>query len=295
MNLKNIRTFVTAAERNSFTAAAVELHYAQSTVTAQIDALERELGVKLFIRSGKNISLSDAGRTFLGYAYRMLSLQNDVESYFRGEERISGTVRLGIIESVSASDYVTAVASFLQENPEVDIRMLVGTTLELTEKLKKGEVDLVFLLDQPVQDPDLSVLARAEADVLFFAASDHDVPAETSLARLQDETWILTEPGCNYRRILDDRLTALNLTVRNNLEAGVTGMIIDFVSRDIGISLLPVFNLKTALEQKQVRTFDVTDCRIRMELQVLANRHHWLSPAMRRLAESLKDAISKPL
>ena len=61
MELRNLRTFVHAAELNSFSKAATRLNYAQSTVTAQIDALEKELAVQLFHRNGKKISLSEAG------------------------------------------------------------------------------------------------------------------------------------------------------------------------------------------------------------------------------------------
>ena len=75
MELRNLKTFIRAAELGSFSAAAERLNYAQSTVTAQIESLERELGVSLFIRTGKRIALSAAGKELLAYACEMRDLE----------------------------------------------------------------------------------------------------------------------------------------------------------------------------------------------------------------------------
>ena len=77
MELRNIKTFIHAAEMESFTAAALRKNYAQSTVTQQIQAIERELGAELFVRSGRRVALSSAGRAFLGYARRMAALEQE--------------------------------------------------------------------------------------------------------------------------------------------------------------------------------------------------------------------------
>jgi len=71
MELRNIKTFIHAAEMESFTAAALRKNYAQSTVTQQIQAIERELGAELFVRSGRRVALSSAGRAVLGDARRV--------------------------------------------------------------------------------------------------------------------------------------------------------------------------------------------------------------------------------
>lgn len=77
MELRNIKTFIHAAETESFTAAALREGYAQSTVTQQIQTLERELNAQLFIRSGRRVSLSSAGRELLRFARRMTALEQE--------------------------------------------------------------------------------------------------------------------------------------------------------------------------------------------------------------------------
>ena len=71
MELRNVKTFIKIAEIGNFSKAATELGYAQSTVTMQIQTLERELGVSLFERNGKSAVLSAAGKEFLDYAYNL--------------------------------------------------------------------------------------------------------------------------------------------------------------------------------------------------------------------------------
>ena len=100
MELKNINTFVRVAELNSFTKAANELGYSQSTVTIQIKQLENELNFLLFDRIGKNVSLTPRGEDFLMYANEFLRLEAQALSLKGGADAVSGTLRLGVLESL---------------------------------------------------------------------------------------------------------------------------------------------------------------------------------------------------
>ena len=172
MELRLLETFVCAAELGSFSLAAKHLNYAQSTVTTQIDSLEKELSVKLFDRTGKHISLSAAGRDLLQYAYRFQQLQNELAHHFTGNEQASGLLRLGLIESIAISKYMTGIEMFLQNYPEVSLSVSIGTVADIKEMLHKGEIDLALLFDRPDTEEDFQTLIAVPKKVLFITSPD---------------------------------------------------------------------------------------------------------------------------
>ena len=118
MELRNIKTFIHAAEMESFTAAALRKNYAQSTVTQQIQAIERELGAELFVRSGRRVALSSAGRAFLGYARRMAALEQETLAKFHGTGEPEGTFFIGAIETLATARYMAQIGAFLRRCPK---------------------------------------------------------------------------------------------------------------------------------------------------------------------------------
>lgn len=282
MELRNLRTFIRAAELNSFSQAAAQLGYAQSTVTAQIDALEQELCVQLFTRSGRRIRLSTAGADLLQYAYQMRTLEDQVSGHFSKDSDPAGFLHIGILESISASPYITMISRFLQRYPQVEMKVTIATTLQLMEMLRKGGLDLILLFDQPIHDPNFRKLYFKKAPVLFFAAPNHHLFHRSSirLADLADETWLLTEKGCNYRKLLEDEIARRGLYLRDRLEIGSTRAMIDFTAAGLGISLLPAFDLEQALTGGSVRELPLADYSMEMELQLLITKDRWLSPVI---------------
>ena len=100
MELRNVISFLRVVELENFTKAAQELGYAQSTVTFQIQQLERELGAPLLDRVGKTVSLTPLGEQFLGYATQLVQLNEQIQNLGRPASQIRGTLRVGILESL---------------------------------------------------------------------------------------------------------------------------------------------------------------------------------------------------
>ena len=100
MELRNLITFIHVAELGSFTKAAEQLGYSQSTVSFQIKQLEKELGVQLFDRIGHTISLTDKGRKTLEYAQQMIHISNEMMAVEKEKNEINGTVRVAMADSL---------------------------------------------------------------------------------------------------------------------------------------------------------------------------------------------------
>lgn len=285
MELRNLKTFIRAAELGSFSAAAERLNYAQSTVTAQIESLERELSVSLFIRTGKRITLSAAGKELLAYACEMRDLEEKIKSHFTEGGEPAGELRLGFLESICASPYMEGISEFLEKYPKVRLKVTVGTTLQLIDMLKRGEVDAAVLLDKPVTEPEIRILYKRPSRIVFFAAAGGKFSGRgpVRLAELTGENWLLTERGCNYRKLLEDELAKRGLTLSDRLEIGSTAALIRLAAGGAGISLLPEFDLKEELAAGRVSEIPVEDCAMEMDIQILVSAERLLSPAMSRL------------
>lgn len=282
MELRNLKTFIRTAELKNFTRAAESLGYAQSTVTAQVEALEKELGMPLFIRNGRRVVLSSAGEELLTYAYRFRALEEETRIHFDRNGTPAGHLTVGMVESVSASEYVKGIASYLKKYPEVDLKVTVDTTIRLLEALKKGEIDAAVLLDRPVADGELQILYRKPEKICFFACcgSKYEGNVSVSLKDLEKEPWLLTEKGCNYRKELEEELASRGIFIGSRLEMGSTRTLIDFVSEGLGISLLPEFDLKEELLRGRIVRIPVSDYEMEMEFQILVSGKRWKSPAL---------------
>src|SRR6516164_7259886 len=138
-----LRAFVAVAECGGFRRAAERLHLTQSTVSQQIRRLELETGRSLFRRNTRTVALTDDGEMLLGDARRLLQLEEAAR--FRLEApRLSGTVRLGVVEEVAGGSLPSALGRFATLHPAVKLEVQIGVSAELIEQFDKGRLDVVF-------------------------------------------------------------------------------------------------------------------------------------------------------
>jgi len=151
MDLAALTIFRAVVRENGVTRAAAKLNRVQSNVTTRIKQLEEQLGTELFIRDGRRLVLTPAGETLLPYAERLLALADEARNAVR-ENRPSGRLRLGTMESVAASRLPGLLARYHQRWPDVALELETGTTGRLIERVREFEVDAA-LIATPL-DPD---------------------------------------------------------------------------------------------------------------------------------------------
>lgn len=290
MELKYIRTFIKVAEEGSFSDAAQDLGYAQSTVSIQIRQLEDELGIPLFERSGKRITLSQPGEAFLPFAYQMTKYEAMAKEAFQDAAEPRGHLNVGIMESICASPYIQLFYRFLKKYPSISMKLQVATTYEAIDLLERGKLDLIFLLDHITSRPDWATAHTLPEQICFFCSSSHPFASkkEVPLEELLSERFLFVEKGCNYRHAFEDYLAQKGLEAPCYLEIGHTRFIIDGVINRLGISLLPACTLQPDLDSGKISLIHVKDYDLQMYIQVIYNKKRWLSPALRRLLEEVR-------
>lgn len=141
-------SFVAVAETGSLTRAASRLGLAQPTVSLRIKRLETELGAALFERGPRRLTLTAAGEVLLGYARRILALSDEVRARL-AEAEVEGTVRLGTPEDFATTHLAWVLARFATSHPRTALAVTTDLTLNLLERFRAGEFDLVLVKREP--------------------------------------------------------------------------------------------------------------------------------------------------
>lgn len=286
MEIRNIKTFIKAAETGNFTKTAEELGYSQGAVTLQIKQLEEQLGVPLFNRTGKRIELSEKGREFMDYAYSIVKTEAEALSAMEAKTETKGTLTVGMIESVASFYYREIIEKFVRRYPKAKLIVKIATTVELMDMLQKGMLDIIVIYDRQIHNDNWKCPVKIREPLMFFAGSRNRFSgSHVQLKELECETFILTEKGCTYRKVIDDFIAARNIELNWSLDIGDTMAIIDFVIKNMGISLLPEYCISEYLKQGSISEIYVDDFEAELYLQVIYDRRKWMSPVKEAFIE----------
>lgn len=164
MELRILKYYLTVAKEQSFTKAAEQLHITQPTLSRQLSAFEEELGTKLFVRSGKNITLTDEGILLKRRALEIVELEERTMEELRGtQEVIEGTVTVGCGEFAAVETLARICKQFKEKNPLVQIAIHTATADTVYEMMNKGLVD-VGLFMEPVDTEGLDYIRIMDSD-----------------------------------------------------------------------------------------------------------------------------------
>jgi DNA-binding transcriptional LysR family regulator len=150
LDLAIMRTLTAVVETGSFARAARVVGRSESAVSLQMKRLEEQLGEPVFLRTGRGMALTDAGATMLGYARRLLDLNDEALTAASGSALV-GRVTLGIPHDVAETWLPAVVAGFARSHPSVQLRTVEERSLALLERLAAGDIDLAvaFTVDRP--------------------------------------------------------------------------------------------------------------------------------------------------
>ncbi|MER6353297.1 LysR family transcriptional regulator [Streptomyces sp. NPDC001634] len=248
MELRLLVTFEKVATVLSFTRAAAELKYAQSSVTSQIRTLESSLGTELFDRLGSRIRLTEAGERLLPYARQIIELSEEARAAVSGAQEPAGTLTVGTMESLTSYRLPPLLELFHHRYPKV--RLSLRTTIgdETRQALRQGAYDLGFLMEEQTEHAGLETEVLAVERLALVAAAGHPLAGkEIAACDLVRESLLATEPGCAYRDLFERELTALAPV--DFMEFGTIEATKRAAAAGLGISLLPEVTVAAELAE----------------------------------------------
>src|SRR2546427_494981 len=167
MDFASLQIFKTVVDEGGIIAAARKLHRVQSGVTTRIKQLETSLGVALFIRDKRRLTLSPAGEIFLGYVEQLLRLAEQARHAVLGDAP-RGVLRLGTLESTAASRLPPLLAHYHQQYPDVRVALATDTTDALVEGVMCRKFDAAFVIGR-VQSMGLEAMEAFDEELVIVA------------------------------------------------------------------------------------------------------------------------------
>ncbi|MEU7317509.1 LysR family transcriptional regulator [Streptomyces sp. NPDC007083] len=217
MELKHLETFLVVARHLHFTRAARELGYVQSSVTAHVQALEAELGVALFERPGRRVTLTESGRELCGHARVLLGQAEQARDAVRGAgedpDQMRGTLRLAAPESLCAHHLPPVLSAMRTRFPRLHLAFRPAGRGPLLDALAEGTIDAGFLQEEAVNAPGVVAERMRREPLRLVARPEHPLARKRRVAteELAGETVLLLEPGCVQRVVMERELSRAGL------------------------------------------------------------------------------------
>jgi DNA-binding transcriptional LysR family regulator len=233
--------FAGVARTEHVTRAAQEMRVPQSTLSRAVARLEEDLGVDLFARRGRTVSLTPAGRTFLASVERALGdLERAAEEVRADADAAVGKVAFGFLHTMGAETVPGLIQAFRADHPRIRFALVQNYGEAMLEGLRRGELDLC--LTSPVPDaPDLVARRLDEQKLRLVVPADHRLAARRRirLSEAAEETFVTLETGYGLRRITDDLCAQAGFRPRVAFEGEEAETLRGLVAAGLGVALLP--------------------------------------------------------
>ncbi len=256
VTLQQLRYLCALADTLHFRRAADRCHVTQPTLSAQLATMEANLGVQLVERSRARVVLTPEGTEIAARARAVLRDVNDiVELARRGQSALTGTIRVGVVQSLGSYLLPLVIPDLHAAHPELKLYVREGLAADLQSRLEDGALDLLFF-PLPAKGGDFEDARLFREPLLVVTPTDHALsqPARIPRAQLAGETLLTLEPGHKLheevRQICE--ATGANLS----LDYGATSLdtIRQMVAMGLGISLLPALYIRSEVRPNTLVT-----------------------------------------
>jgi len=245
MDLQLIKTFLTVLETGNYSNAAIELDYAQSTITNQIQTLENHFGgTKLLTRKGNLMVPTASGEIFKEYANQLM------EIYLKSKDEIitskQSIIRVGTIASLSETYMPIVIQTIKSIYSDMKIQLFNSNPKTLYSMLHSNNLDMIFVIDNKHRHTGFSTKQINEEQLVFVISANHRLAKKVSVGfdDIQKEKFILTENGCNFRKLLIAEFAKNNSFPQIAMELGSIDAIKKAILDNWGMGFLPSFLIK---------------------------------------------------
>ena len=235
MDLDDLHIFRCVVREGGITRAASLLHRVPSNVTTRIKQFEERLGVTLFRRQGRTLALTEAGRTLLGHAERLLQMADLAEQELRSGV-VRGVLRLGSLESAAGARLPPILSAFHAQYPDVSLELQTGTTRALLRLMERFEVEAAFV-SEPFERGSLSSIPAFEEELVLITAKG--ASAIRCGVDLRGRTLVAFPHGCSYRQRLIEWLNEQGASPERVLELSSYHAIVACVAAGTGAAIVP--------------------------------------------------------
>ncbi len=269
-------TLLVVCEKNNFTRAAEALALTQPAVSHHINALEEELGVKIFHRGKGELKLTPEGEIVVKYAKRMKALYEKLQEKLIVAEKRVTRLRVGITHTAESSLTAEVLAKYGSLNSGVSITIIADTINNLYDMLSSYEADLA-IVEGPVREPGINSLLL-DTDYLVCVMSNNNPLASKNMVTLNElkrEKMILRLPNSGTRNLFVSHLESINRSIEDFdvvLEVDNIATIKDLIRKDLGVSILPGSTCLNELRKGKLTALPIENLSMIRETNILYHK-----------------------
>jgi DNA-binding transcriptional LysR family regulator len=288
MELHSLQVFLTVATERSFSRAAEKLYRTQPAVSLAVQRLEQELGEKLIDRSGKDLILTDAGRSVLEYARRFQSLQQELDNSL-AELRDNSAGRLTIGANESTALYLLKhIERYRELYPKVKVQIRRSLSSKIPGELLDGNLELGIISYDPGDERLKSKVIYADA-LAFVVSPKHRLAHRktVSISDLGDESFIAHNVVSPYRDVVLREFQSHKVPLRMDVEMPTIETIRRLVQHDVGVAFLPRMCVEQEIEQGVLCEIRVKELHVERKIRLIWPTRRALSHAAKAFLEVL--------
>ena len=291
MNLYHLRYFLAVARTESFSRAAQEMHVTQPTVSSGIKELERTLGVKLFNRGSRHVSLTMEGRSLVNYAMQIQDLVEEAEDQLNRRDVQPGEgFTFGATDAAVTDLLPDILKTYLHHYPDVELSVHVSPSKYLVEDLLANRSEFA-LITLPYAHAKIETMSIYHDSMPLVVGEDHPFAEQQSitLKEVAEEPLILFHADSVSRKIVDEQFAEVGVSPRVVMELRSPEAMRKLVEAGVGISFLPSLTLQESLEAGSLKEIDVVGVSFNREIGVAWRKGRYFGPAIRHLLEDIFD------
>jgi len=295
LNLNQLRVFYEAAGSGSFTAAARRLFITQPAVTAQVRLLEEKCNLKLFKKRGRNVYLTDEGKTLYEYIRKIFEFEKEVEQTIEDMRELKrGVLRLGTSKTYARYFMPFLITIFRNAYPHVKINLDEGSSLDVIHSLLafRNEVAVIARVED---NPDVCFIPFSQEELVLILAPVHPLAGreQITVGELAGEPIIAKERGSGTRKLVNGLFEGEGVSPDILMETNNAEFIKQVVQRGEGVSFIVKEAVLTELQDKKLVTVPIKEHRMFLDVSIAYLRKQPLSPCAHAFLEILRKIIPK--
>lgn len=293
INFELYKIFYHAANTLNFSKAATTLHVTQSAISQAIKSLETQLGIALFFRQGRNVTLTFEGEVLFQHIEKAFNFIHSAENSIHSIKSLDeGTVFIGASDTITRYFLIDAIKSFHAEHPRVRISINNRPSPRSVEKLINGELDLAIINISPNATYEgLELYPLATLEHIFI----NRIPLGSkpfALKELSKHPLVCLEQNSTTRRVLDDFYRSKDLTLDPAFEFGSYDVILEAVKSGMGVGFVPKKIAIDALQSALLVEIPLKESIPSIDIGILINKSKPLSLAAQKFIEILRKSTS---
>lgn len=297
MTFRQLEAFLAVVRERSFSRGARRIHLSQPTLSGHIHELERELRTRLFVRRGREVTLTEAGRVFAPQAARVGAAAADARQAVEDLDGLSrGSLLVGASTTPGIYVLPRAVADFQRRHPGIELTLHIANSGAIETRVRAGELDLAVVGGHVLGPGERCVAAGLVDELVLITPPRHPWARAGSItgARLEEARLLVREAGSATRQVMERALQHAGIAPAATMELNHTEAIKQYVMAGLGVAFVSSCAVRSEIRARQLAVVPVRGLRIRRHFHAIHAEGRTLAASGRAFLAILDEQANQP-